>query len=132
MRARRTALPGRARVAKVRRGSRAGFTLVELMVAMMIFTIGLLAMASTAAVVVRQMGDASNMGLAAAVAQNQMEQLYAGNCKVASSGTGTSRGVSVSWSITPATRSAALGVTVTYRTRRGLRTQSYQGTVACA
>ena len=132
MRARRTARLGRAGRAPARRMSRTGFTLVELMVAMMIFTIGLLAMASTAAVVVRQMSDSGNMGLAASVAQNQMEQLYAGNCKVASSGTGTSRGITISWTVTPATRSAVLDVTVTYKARRGLRTQAYQSTVACA
>jgi prepilin-type N-terminal cleavage/methylation domain-containing protein len=132
MRARRTARPGRARGTGVRRGLRAGFTLVELMVAMMIFTIGLLAMASTAAVVVRQMGDSSRMGVAAAVAQNQMEQLYAGNCKIAQSGSSVERGVSIAWTITPATRAATLGVSVTYQSRRGLRTQTYQSTVACA
>lgn len=114
-----------------RSGLRGGFTLVELMVAMVVFSIGLLAMASTSTVVVKQMGDARNMGLAATVAQSRLEQLYAGNCVAASSGSATTRGVAESWTVTPATRTAALSVTVTYPTRRGSRTQTYQGTVAC-
>ena len=114
-----------------RRALRAGFTLVELMVAMMIFAIGLLAMVSTSAVVVRQMGDAKQMGLAATVAQNRVEQLYGGICKTGSSGTATTSGVTESWTVTSATRSALLSVTVTYATRRGPRSKTYQSTVAC-
>jgi prepilin-type N-terminal cleavage/methylation domain-containing protein len=110
---------------------RGGFTLVELMVAMVVFAMGILAMASTASVVVRQMGDAGRMSVAASVAQSRIEQLYAGNCKTASNGTATTRGVNETWFVTPATRSALILVSVTYVTRRGNRSQTYQSSVSC-
>ena len=111
--------------------ARAGFTLVEVMVAMMILTIGLLGLASTSAVVVRQMGDAGRMGVAASVAQSRIEKLRLATCTTASAGSSTARGVSESWTITPQVRSARIDVTVTYSTRRGLRSQSYRSTVPC-
>jgi type II secretion system protein I len=110
---------------------RAGFTLVELMVAMIIFAMGILAMASTASVVVRQMGDSGRMSIAATVAQSRIEQLYAGDCRTAQTGSATTSGVTESWTVTPATRSAVFSVTVTYVARRGARSQTYESTVSC-
>jgi prepilin-type N-terminal cleavage/methylation domain-containing protein len=113
------------------RRTRAGFTLVELMVAMLMFTVGLLALASTSAVVVGQMGDAGRMGVAASVAQTRIERLRSGACGTAQTGTNTGRGVSESWTVTPMTRSARIDVTITYSTRRGLRSQSYRSMMRC-
>jgi type IV pilus modification protein PilV len=116
---------------KSRMKSRDGFTLVEVMVAMMILTVGLLGLASTSAVVVRQMGDAGRMGVAASIAQNRIEKLRLATCTTTSTGTNTIRGVSESWTVTPQTRSARIDVTVTYATRLGLRSQNYRSTVPC-
>ena len=111
--------------------TRAGFTLVELMVAMLMFTVGLLALASTSAVVVSQMGDAGRMGVAASAAQTRIERLRSGGCTTAQTGTNAARGVSESWSVTPMTRSARIDVTITYNTRRGLRSQTYRSMMRC-
>lgn len=111
--------------------TRAGFTLVELMVAILMFTVGLLALASTSAVIVGQMGDASRMGVAASVAQTRIERLRSGACATTQTGTSNTRGVSESWTVTPMTRSAQIDVTITYSTRRGLRSQSYRSMMRC-
>jgi prepilin-type N-terminal cleavage/methylation domain-containing protein len=113
------------------RRARGGFTLVELMVAMMMFTVGLLALASTSAVVVSQMGDSGRMGVAASVAQTRIERLRSGACTTAQTGSNSGRGVSESWTVTPMTRSARIDVTITYSTRRGLRSQSYRSMMRC-
>ena len=113
------------------RRTRAGFTLVELMVAMLMFTVGLLALASTSAVVVSQMGDAGRMGVAASAAQTRIERLRSGGCTTAQTGSNAARGVSESWSVTPMTRSARIDVTITYNTRRGLRSQTYRSMMRC-
>ena len=113
------------------RRTRAGFTLVELMVAMLMFTVGLLALASTSAVVVSQMGDAGRMGVAASAAQTRIERLRSGACTTAQTGTNAARGVSESWTVTPMTRSARIDVTITYNTRRGLRSQTYRSMMRC-
>lgn len=111
---------------------RGGFTLVEVMVAMLIFTIGLLGLATTSAVVVKQMGDAGRMGVASTIAQSRMEKLRVANCKTAVPATSnTTRGVTETWTVTPQTRSTRIDVTVSYSTRNGLRSQSYRSTIPC-
>ena len=110
---------------------RAGFTLVELMVAMLIFTIGILALASTAGVVVRQMGDSGRMSVAAAVAKSRIEQLRLAPCAVAVSDSAKTRGVAEVSRLTPMTRSSQIDVTITYTTKRGSRSQSYRSMVPC-
>ena len=124
----------RHRTARIRasRKNRKGFTLVELMVAMMLFSVGILALASTSAVVVRQMGDASNMSVAATVAQTRIERLRTASCTTAQADSVADRGVMASWVVTPMTRSAQIDVTVRYNTRQGLRQQSYRSMVPCA
>ena len=124
----------RHRTARIRasRRNRKGFTLVELMVAMMLFSVGLLALASTSAVVVRQMGDAGNMSIAAAAASARIEQLRAASCTTAQKDSAIGRGVAVSWIVTPMTRSAQIDVAVRYNTRQGPRTQSYRSMQPCA
>lgn len=117
--------------ASKRRTRRAGFTLVELMVAMLMFTLGMLAMASTSAVVIRQMGDAGRMSVAANVARSRIERLRAESCSGAKTGTATTRSVVEAWVVTPMTRSAQIEVTVTYATRLGSRSKSYRSMVPC-
>lgn len=65
---------------RVAAGPRAGFTLVELVVAIMILSVGVLGLASTAAVVTRQMGGGAQQTRAAAVAQTRFEELRAMGC----------------------------------------------------
>ena len=102
------------------------------MVAMMLFSVGILALASTSAVVVRQMGDASNMSVAATVAQTRIERLRTASCTTAQTDSVADRGVMATWVVTPMTRSAQIDVTVRYNTRQGLRQQSYRSMVPCA
>ena len=114
-----------------RRAPRAGFTLIELMVAMLMFTLGMLAMASTSAVIVKQMGDSGRMSVAATVAKSRIERLRLGSCTSSQTGSATTRGIAESWTVTPMVRSAQIDVSVTYVTRRGSRSQSYRSMVPC-
>jgi prepilin-type N-terminal cleavage/methylation domain-containing protein len=96
---------------------RAGFTVVEVIVAILILSIGLLGLAGTSAVVTRQMTDGSRRGQAAGLAQTRFDSLASvGGCNsigaVGTTVTGkkTTRGVAESWT---ARRSGDLTVTVT-------------------
>ena len=62
------------------RAKRAGFTIIEIMVAVVILSIGILGLAATAAVVTRQMTGAVHQNVAANVAYSRMEQIRTGNC----------------------------------------------------
>lgn len=61
-------------------GDRRGFTLVELIVAIVILSVGVLGLASTAAVVTRQIGAGAQQARAAAVAQARFENLRGMSC----------------------------------------------------
>ena len=108
---------------------REGFTLVEVMVAIVILSIGVLGLAATAGVVVRQMTGAVHQSVAANVAYSRMERIRTGNCVAMkdSSGAATTRNVSEKWVIVGTAGSHALIVydTITYKVRGKLRTQAF-------
>jgi len=87
-------------------GDRRGFTIVELIVAILILTVGLLGLAGTSAVIMKQMGSGSRTTVAAAVAQARLDSLSGVDCTLLANGattTGTNntgRGVTESWVVT--------------------------------
>ena len=90
----------RDRRAPARRGARAGFTLPELIVAILILTVGILGLAGTSAVITRQMGSGSRTTVAATIVQARLDSLSAIDCTLPTSGTNTSRGVTEHWVVT--------------------------------
>ena len=115
------------------RGARpqAGFTLVELIVTIVILSVGLLGMAGTSAVMTRQIGDGTQMAIAATNAQARFELLRSQDCATLTSGSGESRGVVEVWTVTPLTRAVEVTDKVTITTPRGPRTYIYRTLVAC-
>jgi prepilin-type N-terminal cleavage/methylation domain-containing protein len=111
--------------------NRRGFTLVELVVAILVITIGVIGLASTAGAVTRQMGGGRRMLVASSVARTRLEWLAAQNCTTLANGSATTRGVAESWTVTPGTRSVNVQLGVTYVTTRGNRTQSYSTWIPC-
>ena len=109
--------------------SREGFTLVEVMVAIVILSIGVLGLAATAGVVVRQMTGSVHQSVAATVAYSRMERIRTGNCVAMkdSSGSATTRNVSERWVIVGTSGSHALVVydTITYKLRGKTKKQAY-------
>jgi len=80
----------RARAPRARRlGVRAGFTVVEIIVAIMVLSIGVLGLAATAAVVQRQMASGERQAAAAAIAQSRFDKLTSVNCQTLSTTPGT-------------------------------------------
>jgi prepilin-type N-terminal cleavage/methylation domain-containing protein len=116
----------------VRRGrNRRGFTLVELVVAIMVISIGVIGLASTAGAVTRQMGGGRRMLIASNVARARLEWFAAQNCATLSTGSANSRGVAEAWTVTQGTLSVQVQLGVTYTTTRGNRTQSYSARIPC-
>ncbi len=76
---------------------RGGFTLVEMMVAVMILTVGLLGLASTAGYVVRQIGGGSQQAVAGSVVQSRVEWLRSMPCSSIKDSTTVTRGVRERW-----------------------------------
>jgi len=108
-----------------------GFTLIELMVTIIVLTIGLLAMAGTSAVISRQIGGGAQMALAANAAQARFERLRSEDCASLSSGSATERGISEAWTVTPKSRSVEVADTVSFTTLRGDRSHGYVTMIPC-
>jgi type IV pilus modification protein PilV len=117
------------RASGVRR--RAGFTLVELLVAIMVFAVGMLGLAATAGAVTQLMGGAKRQTIASTIAQSRIERLRSSPCGTVTTGADTVRGVVSAWTVTPVTRGVNISETVIYPTSRGNRTRTYKTTLPC-
>ena len=109
---------GRFSTARARRG----FALPELIVAMVILTVGILALASTAAGVMKQMRSGNQRALAAVVAQSRLEGMRSLQCANLSSSSATTRGLREKWTIgamMAGGRAVAVKESVTYVPRAG-------------
>jgi prepilin-type N-terminal cleavage/methylation domain-containing protein len=108
-----------------------GFTLIEAIVALLIFSVGALALAGTAAVIGRELRVDDVRERAARIAASRVEVLRAG-CRDATSGSETLGGVVSQWSVTSAD-SSTIGVTesVSYVSWKGSRTDRYHAVMRC-
>lgn len=117
---------------------RSGFTLVEIMVAIVVLSIGVLGLAATAGVVVRQMTGAVHQSVAATVAYSRMERIRTGNCVAMKDSSSppagvTTRNVTERWTIKGTSGSHVLLVydTITYMVRGKKKTQVYNSEYPC-
>lgn len=112
--------------------ARGGFTIVELLVALMIFAVGMLGLAATAGSVTRMMGGAKRQVIAATVAQTRLERLRSSPCASIAGGSDTTRGIASTWTVSAVTRGMNITETVRFQTSRGVtRTRTYTTTIAC-
>jgi type IV pilus modification protein PilV len=113
-------------------GKRAGFTLVELLVAMMVFAVGMLGLAATAGSVTRMMGGAKRQTIAAMVAQSRLERIRSSPCSTLLGGTDTVRGIVSAWTVTAVSRGVNVSETVTYRAARNTtHSKTYKTSLSC-
>ena len=118
-----------------------GFTLLEVLVALVVLSIGILGLAANAALVSRLVGDGSRLTLAATVATARLEQLSALPCASVASGTAVTRGVEERWTTSPVgppgrPRAFEVQLSVAYRLRAlhtpdPARTQRFRGAIPC-
>lgn len=115
---------------RVRR--RAGYTLIELIVALLVFTVGVLGLVATSAVIGRELGANAVRERAGRIAATRLEVLAA-QCRGATAGGETITGIRSEWSVDPSDSSrVSLIESVTYPTRRGGRTDIYRAVLPCA
>ena len=116
-----------------------GFTLIEVLVAIVVLTIGIMALAGSSASVTRMIGRGKSETRAAQAATRRMEilRLAAGvppRCTdpaFASGGPVIAGGMSESWQVPESGKVRHVRVTVTYLTVRGPRTAALETRVAC-
>ncbi|HJS48106.1 MAG TPA: prepilin-type N-terminal cleavage/methylation domain-containing protein [Gemmatimonadales bacterium] len=118
-----------------------GFTIVEVMVAVMVLAVGVLALAGSSAAVSRMLGRGKTATLAANVGLDQMERLRAyaeatdppcGSARFASSpGVQARQGMSLVWVVPALGQLRDVEVRVSYRTPGGLRTDTLRTRIRC-
>lgn len=120
------------RIHGARVATRRGFTLVELIVAMLMLTIGLLGLAGVGAVVLKQMRGGTYQTVAASIAQSRFEQLEGDPCASIVSGSATVRGMSETWTATAmGLRAKTVRDTVTFVGTSGTKKIGIHTVVAC-
>lgn len=110
---------------------RTGYTLIELVFALLLFAVGGLALAGTSAVVARELGANATREQAGRIASTRLEMLGAA-CQGAAGGREIVGRIESDWSVAfPDSSRVSLIESVTYPTRRGGRTDLYRVTLPC-
>lgn len=110
-----------------------GFTLVELLVALVVLSVGLLAVVAAGTSIARLEGDAARDALAAMMAESRFERLRALPCAPAT-GRDSARGVAEAWELAPGAgrvRDMRESVRVAGSGGRSSHTESYRSAAAC-
>ena len=111
---------------------RAGFTLIELVLALVLVAFGLLALVATSALVTREVGSAGTRVAAALAARNRVEWLVATPCASLAGGVVTHpRGVREWWTVERNGNTAVLRDSVAIVTSSGPKTLVLQSGRVC-
>ena len=117
-----------------------GLTLVEVLVALVILGVGILALTGSSSLITRMIGRGKAETHAAMAASQRMEKLRlaarAGpsrctSSEFASGGPVIEDGLTQSWTVSPGGSVRQVRVTVTYLTVRGIRSAVLETTIAC-
>ena len=110
---------------------RAGYTLIELIVALLLFSVGGLGLVATSAVIGRELLGNAIRERAGRIAASRLE-ILAAECSGATAGRETIGGITSDWSVSfPDSSHVNLLESVTYTTRRGTRTDIYRAMLPC-
>lgn len=130
-RRRRVATSLEARDLSRTRRSRRGFTIVENLLALMIFSVGLIVIAGTAVLIVKTVTATQSRVVAAAVAESRFDRIHATPCASRASGSATTRGIPEAWTLNRLTRADDVTVTVTISSYHQRRTETFQSFLPC-
>lgn len=119
------------RAGRALRGDAKGFTLLEVIVAMMVLSVGVLGMASTTLALSRQIAGTRQQTLAAMLAQSRFERLRSVPCAAVSAGSESNRGITETWARRDTTRAIIVTDTVRWTVRGVARTQVFRSMSPC-
>ena len=113
--------------------NRNGFTILEVLVAVMVLTVGILAMATTAALVTRMIGQGQRYSEVSAVASQQFEMMRSRSCSALSNGSATQGAYVLSWTVDSVAegRARSVRIIVVSPTARATRSDTFATTIPC-
>lgn len=108
-----------------------GYTVVEIIIALFIFTVGALSLAAGSAVIARQLGTNRAQSEAQRFASNRVEIVHS-TCRVAQSGMERRGSILLEWALTPLdSPNLVLAGEVSYPTAGGVRTEPIAAIIGC-
>jgi prepilin-type N-terminal cleavage/methylation domain-containing protein len=124
------------------RSAQAGFTLVELLIAVLVLGIGITALVGTSALVTRQIGRGRIVTIANQLANQKLDELrraaaiksggnHCTNAAFASGSSGPTRGVSLTWTVGTAGTARNVTVVASYPVTSGTKTFQIATVVGC-
>jgi prepilin-type N-terminal cleavage/methylation domain-containing protein len=109
----------------------AGYTLIEVILALLVFTVGALALAASSALIAQAMATSALRERSGRIAASRIA-IIKSQCGTAVSGSETVQGTESVWSVTRLGRSrVSVMESVNYASPRGARTQTYRTTLWC-
>jgi prepilin-type N-terminal cleavage/methylation domain-containing protein len=112
-------------------GRTAGYTLIEVIVALLVFTVGALALAASSALIAQTMATNALRERGGRVAATRVA-LITSQCGTAVSGSGKVQQIESAWLVERFGRSRVnVTESVSYTSPRGPRTQTYRTTIWC-
>ena len=115
--------------------NRSGVTLVELLVATVIISIGLLAIVGTSAAIARSLGQAREDNLAGIFAESRVERIAGSSCSGMTLGTWTTvttRGITEKYNVSNNGNFTLLVIdSLSWKTNRSTRRLTYQTILPC-
>ncbi len=110
-----------------------GFTIVEVLVAIIVLTVGLLGLASTAGYVTRMIASGDRYTIAATLANRRFENLRARSCANIADSSMTVGQFTVSWTVTSIAggKGRQVAMVVVSPTGKGTRTDNFTSTIIC-
>jgi prepilin-type N-terminal cleavage/methylation domain-containing protein len=109
-----------------------GFSLIEVIFAVVILTVGILALAGTSVRVVRMISQGGRLGGASLVAEGRFELLRATTCASLASGSVVEGPYTVRWTVASTGYLRTVGLTVAYVTGGRTHTDAYVTSISCA
>ena len=111
--------------------ARAGFTLAELLVALMVFSVGALAMVATSANVMTLITSSKNRALAASIAASRFERMRSQPCSAHRTDSATTRGVTEAWQVVNLAKADDVTVRVSFISNHRTQTRIYRSFLQC-
>ena len=116
-----------------------GFTIIEILVAVVVIAVGLLALAGSSTLVLRMLADGRRTTVAIQRAEHRLEELRrqarmaAPGCLALAPGSAAGPGgTSERWEVSPGPGATVLRVIVSWPTRRGTRADTLATAIECA
>jgi len=110
-----------------------GFTIIEVLVAVMVLTVGILGLVTTAALVTRMVGQGERYSQVSTLAAERLEILRSRSCTSLASGSASQQSFTISWTVDslPGANARTVRIVVVSPTVRGTRADTFTTTRIC-